>query len=129
MSTEANKAIVRRATAALNAFDWDTLAEVMAPELVEGLKASPFPGAFPDVHITIEEQIAEGDKVVSRWTDRGTHQGEFMGIAPTGKRIEYTGISIDRIADGKIVESLLESDRLGLMRQLGAVTEPGQSES
>jgi predicted ester cyclase len=129
MSTETNKAVVRRVTAALNAFDWDALAEVMAPDLVERLKASPFPSAFPDVHITIEDQIAEGDKVVTRWTDRGTHQGEYLDIAPTGKQVEYTGISIDRIADGKIVESWLESDRWGLMQQLGAVAEPGQSEA
>src|SRR5919201_1870550 len=60
--------------------------------------------AFPDLQVTIEDQIAEGDKVVTRVTFRGTHHGEFGGIAPTGKRVEYSGIAIDRIADGKVVE-------------------------
>lgn len=60
--------------------------------------------AFPDLHQTIEEQIAEGDKVAYRWTARGTHQGEFMGIAPTGNRVEMTGISIARLIDGKLEE-------------------------
>jgi steroid delta-isomerase-like uncharacterized protein len=61
--------------------------------------------AFPDLHQTIEEQIAEGDKVAYRWTARGTHQGEFMGIAPTGNRVEMTGISIARLIDGRSKKS------------------------
>ena len=76
--------------------------------------------AFPDLHVTIEDQIAEGDKVVTRVTFRGTHQGEFSGIAPTGKRVEYSGIAIDRIANGKVVEMWHISNMAGLLLQIGA---------
>jgi steroid delta-isomerase-like uncharacterized protein len=83
--------------------------------------------AFPDLHQTIEEQIAEGDKVAYRWTARGTHQGEFMGIAPTGKRVEMTGISIARLIDGKIEEIWENYDALGMMQQLGIVPSSEQA--
>jgi steroid delta-isomerase-like uncharacterized protein len=82
--------------------------------------------AFPDLHITIEDQIAEGDRVVTRWTARGTHAGEFQGIPPTGKRGSMTGIDIDRVADGKVVECWVNSDDLGLLQQLGVIPVPGQ---
>ena len=75
--------------------------------------------AFPDGRQTILEQIAEGDKVVTRWSFTGTHQGPFMGSAPTHRQVTLTGICIDRIVDGRIVEEREESDALGLMRQLG----------
>ena len=88
-----------------------------------------FREAFPDFHSTIEDQIAEGDKVVTRWTMRGTHQGEFRGIAPTGKQITVTGIGIFRFSDeGKVIESWDNFDQLGMMRQLGVVPSPEQSE-
>ena len=88
-----------------------------------------FRQAFPDFHSTIEDQIAEGDKVVTRWTMRGTHQGEFRGIAPTGKQITVTGIGIFRFSDeGKVIESWDNFDQLGMMRQLGVVHSPEQSE-
>ena len=74
---------------------------------------------FPDFKSTIEDMLAEGDKVVVRWTGRGTHKGEFMGIAPTGKQVTVTGISIIRIVGGKIVEEWTEMDNLGAMQQLG----------
>jgi steroid delta-isomerase-like uncharacterized protein len=81
-----------------------------------------FRQAFPDFHSTIEDQIAEGDKVVTRWTMRGTHNGEFRGIAPTGEQITVTGIGIFRFSDeGKVVESWDNFDQLGMMRQLGAI--------
>jgi steroid delta-isomerase-like uncharacterized protein len=76
--------------------------------------------AFPDLHVTVEDQIAEGDKVVTRVIFRGTHQGEFRGIAPTGKRVEYSGIAIDRIANGKVVEMWHLINALGLLDQIGA---------
>ena len=77
--------------------------------------------AFPNLSCTIEEQVAEGEKVVSRWTVRGTHQGEFFGVAPTGNRVEFTGIQIDRFDEsGKIVEERAEFALLGAMRQVGA---------
>jgi predicted ester cyclase len=85
-----------------------------------------FRNAFPDLNCTVEEQVAEGEKVVSRWTLRGTHQGEFFGVAGTGNRVEYTGIQIDRFDEesGKIVEERAEFDLLGALRQMGAVSEP-----
>jgi serine phosphatase RsbU (regulator of sigma subunit) len=77
-----------------------------------------FHSAFPDIHGTIEDQIAEGDKVMSRWKIRGTHQGEFRGMAPTGKEVEINGIGIFRFSsEGKVVESWDSYDQLGMMRQ------------
>ena len=81
--------------------------------------------AFPDFHSTLEDMIAEGDKVVQRFTVRGTHKGEWMGIAPTGKQIEVGGIAIHRLADGKIVEDWASMDMLGMMQQLGVAPPPG----
>ncbi|MBI4673689.1 MAG: ester cyclase [Chloroflexi bacterium] len=75
--------------------------------------------AFPDANLIIEDQIAEGDKVVSRVTMRGTHQGEYYGIAPTGKQVAWTGIAVDRIAGSKVVEMWHEADELGILQQLG----------
>ena len=74
----------------------------------------------------MEEQVAEGDKVVSRWTVRGTHRGDFFGVAGTGNRVEFTGIQVDRFGkeSGKIVEERAEFDLLGAMRQTGAIPEP-----
>lgn len=82
--------------------------------------------AFPDLHINIEDQIAEGDKVASRWTAIGTHQGTFQGLPPTGRPIEITGMVITRIANGKIVEQWGNPDLLSMMQQLGAIPEPRQ---
>ena len=84
---------------------------------------------FPDFQVTIEDLFAaEGEKVVLRFTFRGTHQGEFMGVAPTGKRVTMAGIDIFRIADGKIAELWSQEDVLVMMRQIGAIPEPGHSE-
>jgi steroid delta-isomerase-like uncharacterized protein len=78
--------------------------------------------AFPDIQRTVEDQVTDDyQTVVTRWRAVGTHQGEFMGIAPTGKRVTITGISIHRIQSGKIVEEWQEWDSLGLMQQLGVV--------
>ena len=79
--------------------------------------------AFPDVKFTVEDQIAEGDMVVTRWTARATHRHAFQGIPPTGKRAEVSGISISRVATGKYVEGWTNWDALGLLQQLGAVPE------
>jgi steroid delta-isomerase-like uncharacterized protein len=78
-----------------------------------------FRSGFPDFRITVEDQIGEGDKVVTRVMLRGTHRGEISGIAPTGKEVQYAGIAIDRIADGKVVEMWHVSDDWGMLRQLG----------
>lgn len=77
--------------------------------------------AFPDLHFTFEDFIAEGDQVVVRWTPSGTQKGELMGIPPSGKSFSATGIEIYRFEGGKIVEHWLESDMLGLLQQLGVV--------
>ena len=97
------------------------------PQGIEGTKAyfGMFMSAFPDTQMTVEDQIAEGDKVVTRWTARGTHTGELMGIPPTGKQVTVTGINVDRVAGGKIVEEWGEFDMMSMMQQLGVVPTPG----
>ncbi len=99
----------------------------VSPDL-QGLKqfVTVVTAVFPDWHPTIEDMIAEGDKVVVRFTGSGTHKGEFMGIPPTGKQVTITAIAIQRIAGGKIVENWLQADMLGMMQQLGVVPPPGQ---
>ncbi len=140
MSAEENKAVVRREIEEI--FDHrgnlDAAEEIYAPDYVghepttgdirgiEGAKqfAADYRKAFPDVETTIEDQIAEGDKVVTRFRARGTHQGDTEDFGPaTGNRIEVTGISIAQLADGKIVEDWTNYDALGLLQQLGLVPE------
>ncbi len=140
MSTEDNKALMHRAYDALNQKNLAILDEVYAPDLVvhivsttiQGLEAfkqglSLFLTAFPDARFTIEDMIAEGDRVVVRYTFRGTHTGNFMGIAPTGKQVTQTGITLNRFAKGKAVELWGNVDDLGLMQQIGAIPAPGQA--
>ena len=79
---------------------------------------------FPDGRLTIEDQVAEGDVVVTRWGGRATHTGEFMGIAPTGKQVAVEGIVINRLADGKFVEAWQQFDRLLMLQQLGVAPMP-----
>jgi predicted ester cyclase len=81
------------------------------------------------MQFTIEDVITEGDEVVVRWTVRGTHQGEFMGIPPTNNRVTLTGMSIERVSGDKIVETWDSYDAMGLMQQLGVIPEPGQAGS
>jgi steroid delta-isomerase-like uncharacterized protein len=100
--------------------------EVRGAETIKG-EVGYFHNAFPDFFWRVEDQVAEGDKVTSRYTFGGTHQGEFFGIAGTGKRIEITGINIDRFdEDGKLIEEWAEYDLLGAMRQLDAIPQTGQ---
>lgn len=82
--------------------------------------------AFPDFSITVEDAIAEGDKVVLRITEGGTHEGEIFGIEPTGKTVEVSGIHIYRVEDGELVERWVQSDVFGLFQQLGVVEPPGE---
>jgi steroid delta-isomerase-like uncharacterized protein len=89
--------------------------------------AMGYRSAFPDLTMTIDEQIAEGDRVVTRWTAHGTQEGEIFGIPATGKQAAVTGITISRISDGKVVESRTNWDTLGLLQQLGAVPEPAHA--
>ena len=142
MSTEDNKALVRRFfEEVLNQRNMALIDETVSLAYIEHTPSGPVYGlegfkqfvnmyfsAFPDVHYTIEDMVAEGDKVVTRWTGRGTHQGPLMGIPPTGKQATVTGIAIDRFEGGKFVESWLEFDALGMMQQLGVIPAPGQPE-
>ena len=88
-----------------------------------------FRNAIPDLTYTVEDQVAEGDKVVTRYTATGTHRGEFFGVVPTGKPIEMTGITIDRFEEGRLVEEWPEYDLLGAMRQMDAIPEPERAVS
>ena len=132
MSVEENKALVRRAQGVLwnHTGNLDAASELFAPDRVEDAKqeAANVRRGFPDLESTIEDLIAERDKVVAHWRAQATHQGEYMGIPPTGNRVNFTGISIYRIEEGKIAESWSVSDLLGMMQQLGAVGGPGQAQ-
>ena len=83
-----------------------------------------FLSAFPDTQMTVEDELADGDKVATRWTATGTHTGELMGIPPTGKQVTVTGMDINRLVGGKIVEHWGEFDQMGMMQQLGVVPAP-----
>jgi len=139
--SEENKALARRSWEVVTEGSLDTLedalAEVYADDFIlheagedivgiEGLThfVSMMRSAFPDLRITIEDDMAEEDKVVTRWIGQGTHQGELMGIAPTGNQVTITGITIHRIEDTKIVEEWSNWDALGLMQQIGAAPSP-----
>jgi steroid delta-isomerase-like uncharacterized protein len=130
MSTQENKAVVRREQEELwnHTGDLDAAEELFAAGQAEAAKqeAAEFRRGFPDVISTIEDLIAEGDKVVARWRSRATHRGEYMGIPQSGKEVEFTGISFYRIEGGKIAASWNSEDQFGLMRQIGAVAELGQ---
>ena len=103
----------------------DTPEGIHGPEGMKRFVVGTFRSAFPDLRGTVEDQIAEGEKVVMRWTARGTHQGELQGLPPTGKRVKVAGMVISRSAEGKLVESWEVYDTLGMMRQLGLVVIPG----
>ncbi len=111
---------------------WDPNSETGEIRGAETLKGEVeyFRNAVPDLTYTVEDQVAEGERVVTRWRATGTHEGEFFGVPGTGKRIEMSGIQIDRFDEtGKMVEEWPEYDLLGAMRQVGAILEPEQSGS
>jgi steroid delta-isomerase-like uncharacterized protein len=138
MSTEQNKTVVRRYFEELwNQNNLAVIDQILAPEVEGHVAGKTFRGAdalrertknlraiYSDVSFTIEDQIAEGDKVLVRWTFRGKHSGEYMGAQPTGKEVVATGMNLFRLADGKIEELWVESDDLGELQQLGVVTLP-----
>jgi steroid delta-isomerase-like uncharacterized protein len=131
---EHNKTIIRQfIDETLNKGDIEAAEKFVAKDVIEQV---PFPGqgpgieglkdvlagmraAFPDMHWTVQEQIAEGDKVVSRFEWTGTHRGPFLGVEPTGRPVQVWGIVIDRLQDGKIKNTCILMDALGLMAQLG----------
>lgn len=143
MSTEENKAIVRRYREIHNKSQLDQLGEVLAADFVghslrpglpaglDGARMAHQGGlaAFPDLRVTTEDLIAEGDKVVERWTQTMTHTGVSMFGAPagSGKKVKVTGISIYRIANGKIVEHWSQGDTVSLLQQMGVMPAPGGS--
>ena len=139
--SEENKALDRRIYEEVwGAYELDNVERYYAADYVdhtalpglppgrEGVKATVnmFAGALSDLKLVIEDQIAEGDRVVTRWTTTATHSGELMGIPATGKQIKITGIGISRFAGGKVVESWTEYDSIGMMQQLGVVPPPGE---
>ena len=130
MSAEENKALVRREQEELwnHTGDLEAAEELFAGGQADAAKqeAADFRRGFPDVISTVEDLIAEGDKVVARWRSRATHRGDYMGIPASGKEVEFTGISFYRIEGGQIAESWSIEDQFGLMRQIGAVAELGQ---
>ncbi len=130
MGVEENKAVIRRWVEVTNAHDINSLVELFTPDTFDhvGRRAGPewwrqvfefLYATLPDWRWTLEDLVAEGDRVVYRWTTRATHRGEFLGGAPTGRRITATGIVILRIAGGKITEAWQCHDLLGLKQQLG----------
>ena len=129
MSTEANKAVVRRLIEAFNEQDLDALDELMAPDLAQGFKQQVIPwvyATFAGHQITITDLVAEGDKVVARLATSGGHSGEWRGIPPTGKQWTNTGVYFLRLSDGKIVELSSLFDEMNHALQLGAtITPPG----
>lgn len=137
MSTEENKTLARRFRETMDRNKGAGMEEFLPPQVVLHFPGSPplnreqvqgligvFYSAFPDLYHTFEDQVAEGDKVVTRVTFHGTHQGDFQGIPPTGKEVAFAGILIDRFEGGKIVEHWSNLDMLGMMQQLGVIPKP-----
>jgi steroid delta-isomerase-like uncharacterized protein len=143
MPAEDNKALIRRYFEnAWNKHNPAVVDEIYAADFVDrgpdipgiahtrdGLKQfmGMYLRGFPDANITVEDQLVEGDKVVTRWTGRGTQTGELMEMPPSGKKVVVPGIQIDRFSGGKIVEEWTLFDQLGMLQQLGAVPAPGQT--
>jgi steroid delta-isomerase-like uncharacterized protein len=134
--SEENKAVARRFLEVFSTGDVAALDEFVASDVAVHDPQDPFAGnglegvkksismyreAFPDLSFEVEFQVAEGDYVVSRWVGTGTHEGELMGVQPTHDKSTVTGIGIDRIQDGKIVEAWNNWDTLGLLQNIGAI--------
>jgi len=139
MSVDENKALTRRFIQVWAPGNLSVLDELAAPDImviypvlgepVRGAVAfkqllAHFHAACPDVEISVQEQIAEGDSVVTRWNVRGTHRGEFLGVPPAGRPLGWTGITIHRLVGGRVMEERGEEDALGLMRQTGVMHDP-----
>ena len=140
MPTKDNKAKDQRIIEEVfNKGDMSVIPDLVAPSCVVHMAGAEYKGqegfrefatlwrtAFPDLRLTTEDRIAEGNRVVNRWTARGTHKGNLMGIPATGKKTTNTGIMFSRWARGKAVEAWGEANMLGLMQQLGVVPPPGR---
>lgn len=139
--SEENKAIVRRWVEAFNEGNLDAVDELVTDSYVRHDPNSPevrgpeeekqliamYRSAFPDLHFTIEDMVAEGDKVVIRVSISATHKGELLGIPPTDKQLMFTATETYRLAEGKIAEQWVNMDTFGMMQQLGTIPDPGQS--
>jgi steroid delta-isomerase-like uncharacterized protein len=134
MANEQNEAVARRGFDAFNTGDLSLVDEITAADAVNHDPAQPeeahgpdgfkqviqlYRGAFPDLKFTIEEIFSDGDMVCTRWSTDATHDGDLMGLPATGKHVTGSGITIDKIEDGKVVESWNQWDNAGLMQQLG----------
>lgn len=142
MSTEQTAALdLRYVEEVLNRGNLEAIDELCAPDYVSHVPGNPpmnregdkqlvgmLRAAFPDFHCTVEDHIVEGNNAVHRLVCRGTHQGELMGIPPTGRMAAVTGININRCAAGKLAESWGVMDMLGMLQQLGAIPAPGETE-
>ena len=140
--SEQNKVLLRRVfEEGLNQKKSSVIDELIAPGYKNYNMPTPEPGpkgfkqmvgmfqaAFPDFHVTIEDDFADGEKVGTRGRFTGTHKGEFMGLKPTGRKVSIEYIDIWRVKNGKFVENWVQMDMLGLMRQLGAIPAPKQAE-
>jgi steroid delta-isomerase-like uncharacterized protein len=136
-TTQRNKEIVHRFIDAWNEADFEVIDDLVAadarhhdpmdpPDLPRGLAGEKrllerYQSACPDARLEIEDLLAEGDRVAVRWTATGTHEGEFMGVEPTGNEVTITGFEVTEVGDGEIVESWSLFDALGLLRQLDAL--------
>jgi predicted ester cyclase len=139
MSTQENKTLVRRIfEEGINQNRPSVFDDLIAPSYVNYDLPAPSPGpegfkmimglfraAFPDMHVTLEEELAEGDRVMTRGYFTATHEGDFQGIPATGKQIKVKYMDVWRVADGKLVENWVRLDQLGMMQQLGVVPVPG----
>ena len=138
MTTEQNKAVIRKFAELINAKNLDAALALFSPDFIDHTPQVGLPSgiegvrmffnmqfaAFPDGYVTSLDMIAEGDKVVHRMSGEGTHQGIFLGIPPTGKRVTWSFIEIWRIVDGKLAEHWVEADMMGMMQQLGLIPPP-----
>jgi len=136
MTTEANKAIMQRFTEFINTGNKQLTAELISPDAIFHIPGAPEPlrgpdgylavigmmrSGFPDIQWTLEEMIAEGDRVAARFIMRGTHRGSFFGVPPTGSAIEVQAMNFYRLSGGQLVEERRQPDLLGLLQQIGAV--------
>ena len=142
MSAQENKANVRRLLEEPWSGNYEVIDELVdenyigydpsSPEPLrgpDGVKefVSMYRAGYSDARITVDDQLAEGDKVATRWTGQGTHDGELMGIPPTGKQVKVTGLTISRLANGKVVEEWTTWDTLGMLQKLGVVPQMAEA--
>ena len=145
MAAQENKALTRRVLEEIfTEGNLDLADDLIAPDFVDHDSAMPeevhgiegfkdfvrmFRSAFPDLHVEVQDQVAEGDKVATRWTASGTHEGELAGIPATGNWVEITGMEISRISGGKIAEIWDNYDVMGMMQQIGAIPSPEEAQA